>query len=140
MATNRLDQGKVDALKPRKSSYDVRDRDLKGFGVRTYASGAKRHFIHSQHQARRVWKTIGVAAAITESEARARARSMLAALHDGLEPAAVDPGSILFETVAEEVFDRYGRRWKPRCGFRFIWSARRTGGRVAGGSPAKRKE
>ena len=50
MATLRLNQVKVDALKPRKSAYDVRDRDLKGFGVRTYPSGAKRYFIHSQHQ------------------------------------------------------------------------------------------
>ena len=34
MATLRLNQRRVDALKPRKSVYDVRDRDLKGFGVR----------------------------------------------------------------------------------------------------------
>ena len=39
---------------------------------------------------------------------------MLAALRDGREPDAADPGGTLFETVAEEVFDRYGRRWKPR--------------------------
>ena len=39
---------------------------------------------------------------------------MLAALRDGREPAAVIPSATLFETVAEEVFDRYGRRWKPR--------------------------
>ena len=57
---------------------------------------------------------MGDAAAITEPEARARARSMLAALRDGREPAAADSGGTLFETVAAEVFDRYGRRWKPR--------------------------
>ena len=39
MATPRLNQVKVDALKPRKSAYDARDRDLKGFGVRIYPPG-----------------------------------------------------------------------------------------------------
>ena len=53
MATLRLNQRRVDALKPRKSVYDVRDRDLKGFGVRVLPSGVKRYFIHSQHDGRR---------------------------------------------------------------------------------------
>ncbi len=59
MATARLTERRVDALKPRKSAYDVRDRDLKGFGVR------------------------------------------------------VLPSAIPFETVADEVFRRYARNWKP---------------------------
>ena len=32
MATRRLNDRRVDALKPRESAYDIRDRDLKGFG------------------------------------------------------------------------------------------------------------
>ena len=46
MATTRLSQRRVDALKPRRSAYDVRDRDLKGFGVRVLPPGARRYFIH----------------------------------------------------------------------------------------------
>ena len=65
MATVRLDQRRVDTLKPRKSAYDVRDRDLKGFGVRVLPSGAKRYFIHSQHCGRRVWKIVGQAGFIS---------------------------------------------------------------------------
>ena len=34
MATLRLNDRRVEALKPRNSAYDIRDRDLKGFGVR----------------------------------------------------------------------------------------------------------
>ena len=34
MATGRLDQRRVDKLKPRRSAYDIRDRKLRGFGVR----------------------------------------------------------------------------------------------------------
>ena len=35
-------------------------------------------------------------------------------MRDGRKPSTAGPGAILFETVAEEVFERYGRRWKPR--------------------------
>ena len=112
MPSIRLTQRRVDALRPRRKVRDVRDAELKGYGVRVMPSGARRYFIHSQHRGKRVWKIIGDAAAIAEPEARARA--MLAALRDGREPEAADPGGTLFETVGEEVFDRYGRRWKPR--------------------------
>ena len=114
MPAIRLTQRRVDALRPRRKVRDIRDAELKGYGVRVMPSGARRYFIHSQHRGKRVWKIIGDAAAIAEPEARARARSMLAALRDGREPEALDPGGTLFDTVAEEVFDRYGRRWKPR--------------------------
>ena len=110
----RLTQRRVDALRPRRTVRDVRDAALKGYGVRVMPSGARRYFIHSQHRGKRVWKIIGDAAALAEPEAQVRARSMLAALREGREPDAADPGGTLFEAVAGEVFDRYGRRWKPR--------------------------
>ena len=47
MATARLSQRRVDALRPRKSTYDVRDPELRGVGVRVPPSGTKRYFIHS---------------------------------------------------------------------------------------------
>ena len=101
MPTIRLTQRRVDALRLRRKVRDVRDAELKGYGVRVMPSGTKRYFIHSQHRGKRVWRILGDAA-------------VLAALRDGREPDAADPGCTLFETVAEEVFDRYGRRWKPR--------------------------
>ena len=114
MPSIRLTQRRVDTLRSRRKVRDFRDAELKGYGVRVMPSGARRYFIHSQHRGRRVWKIIGDAALIAEPEARARARSMLAALRDGRGSDAVDAGATLFEIVAEEVFDRYGRRWKPR--------------------------
>ena len=63
MATVRLDERRVQTLKPRKHAYDVRDRELKGFGVRVLPSGAKRYFIHSQHHGRRVMSLVMAAAA-----------------------------------------------------------------------------
>ena len=114
MAAIRLTQRRVDTLRPRKSVRNVRDAELKGYGVRVMPSGLKRYFIHSQHRGHRVWKIVGDAAVMTEAEARARARSMLAALRDDRDIEADMSGDALFESVAEEVFSRYGRRWKPR--------------------------
>ena len=113
MATLRLNERRVDALKPRKSAYDIRDRDLKGFGVRILPSGAKRYFIHSQHHGRRVWKIVGQTGAIGVDEARDRARVMLAAIRDGGNTPDAVTQNTPFETVADEVFRRYARNWKP---------------------------
>ncbi len=85
MPAIRLTQRRVDALRPRRKVRDIRDAELKGYGVRVMPSGAMRYFIHSQHRGKRVWKIVGDAAAIAEPEPEARARSMLAALRDGRE-------------------------------------------------------
>ena len=111
MAKLRLTQARVDALSPRKSTYDVRDRDLKGFGVRVLPSGAKRYFIHSQHNGRRVWKIVGQAGVISADGARDRAKTLLASIRKGNGDMA-SPDTP-FETVADEVFRRYARNWKP---------------------------
>ena len=99
----RLNQRRVDALEPREAAYDVRDDELKGFGVRVLPSGGKRYFVHSQRDGRRVWKIVGKD--IAEEEARARAKAVL--VRGGTLAA------VAFEAVAEEVFERYGRTWKP---------------------------
>ncbi len=114
MVAIRLTQRRVDALRSRKTVRSVRDAELKGYGVRITPSGTKRYSLHSQHRGHRVWKIVGDAAVMSEAEARAHARSMLAALRDDRDIETEGSGDTLFETVAEEVFVRYGRRWKPR--------------------------
>ena len=114
MPAIRLTQRRVNALRPRRKVHDLRDTELKGYGVRVMPSGTKRYFIHTQHQGQRVWKTLGDATTVTEAEARTLARSMLAAFHDARPSDAEAPEDTLFETVAEQVFTLYGRRWKPR--------------------------
>ena len=113
MATLRLSDRRVDALKPRKSAYDVRDRELKGFGIGVLPSGAKRFFIHSQCNGRRVWKIVGQAGSIGVDETRGRARTLVAAIREGNDEEAAAPPDTPFETVGEEVFRRYARNWKP---------------------------
>ena len=111
MAKTRLTQARIKALRPRNTVRDIRDADLRGFGVRLYPTGRKCFFIHSQHEGKRVWKIVGDAASLSVEDARVRARSMLAASRNGVQTASEH---ILFEAVAEEVFRRYGRNWKPR--------------------------
>ena len=80
MPTIALSEARVKALRPRPSTYDVRDAKLKAFGVRVLPSGARRFFIHTQHRGQRIWKIIGDAGALTVDEARVRAISLLAVI------------------------------------------------------------
>ena len=106
-----LTDARVRVLRSRKSAYDIRDAKLRGFGVRVLPSGAKRYFLHIQHRGQRMWHIVGDAHALPVAPARARAASMLSAIRFGAE-AQVD--SPLFEAVAEAVFRRYARVWKPQ--------------------------
>ena len=109
-----LNQHRVDRLKPRNSTYDIRDIDLKGFGIRILPSGKKSYFLQTQYEGRRRWTKIGDADAMPEAEARSQARSMLAGIGKGRESVSAQPAEIAFEAVAEEVFAYYRRHWKPR--------------------------
>ena len=108
----RLSQRRVDSLKPRKATCEVRDAELKGFGIRVLPSGTRQYFVHHQHAGKRAWRTIGTADDMTEAQARNHAASVIAALGNG--EGMPEPGDPLFEDVAEQVFRRYGRNWKPR--------------------------
>ena len=56
-----LNQSRVDRLKTRNSTYDIRDTDLKGFGIRVLPSGKKSYFLQTQHEGQRRWTKIGAA-------------------------------------------------------------------------------
>ena len=113
MARTALTDARIGALRPRKIAYDIRDGKLGGFGVRVLPSGRKRFFVHSQHRGDRVWKILGDAATMSVDEARSSAVRTLAAIRRGEDPPR-DPAETLFEAVAEIVFERYRRLWKPR--------------------------
>ena len=108
-----LTQARVKGLKPRKAAFDVRDRKLRGFGVRVLPSGRKRFFIHCQHHGERIWKIVGDVGTVCVEDARARADAMLALIRFD-ENGSLRPCHALFEAVAETVFERYGGVWKPR--------------------------
>ena len=113
MPKTSLSEARVKALRPRKSTYDIRDAKLKAFGVRVLPSGAKRFFIHTQHHRERVWKIVGDANTMPVDEARTRAASVLAAIRHGTDTHASSE-DMRFDAVAEAVFRRHARVWKPR--------------------------
>ena len=113
MPTSRLTQRRVDTLEPRRKTCDIRDAEVKGFGVRILPSGRKRYFLHSQVGGNRVWYAIGDAEDIALECARTRARALQASRRYGDEPVSGTSEPIAFEMVAEEVFRRYRRYWKP---------------------------
>ena len=110
-----LNQSRVDRLKPRNTTYDIRDTDLKGFGIRVLPSGKKSYFLQTQHEGQRRWTKIGDADAMSEAETRSQARSLLAGIRKGRESIPdLPPADFAFEAVADEVFSYYRRHWKPR--------------------------
>ena len=108
-----LTDARVKALRPRGTAYDIRDGTLKGFGVRVSPSGRKRYFVHCQHRGERLWKIVGDAETVGTDEARSCAVRTLAAIRRGEGPPG-DPAETRFEAVAEIVFERHRRLWKPR--------------------------
>ena len=108
-----LTAARIEALKPRKTSYDIRDARLRGFGVRVTPIGRKRFFVQCQHRGERVWKIVGDVGTMSIAEAQASAAKMLAAIRRGGE-APRRPEETVFEAIAETVFERHARLWKPR--------------------------
>ena len=111
MPRTTLTAARVEALRPRKATYDVRDAKLRGFGVRVMPTGRKRFFVQCQHRGERVWKIVGDAGTMSIDEARASAVEALAAIRRG-EEAPHRPDETLFEAVAKTVFERHARLWK----------------------------
>ena len=81
-----LTDARVKALHPRKTTYDIRDGKLRGFGVRVLPSGRKRFFVHSQHRGDRVWKTLGDAACCSASPFDLQNRSESTCYHANRRP------------------------------------------------------
>ncbi len=106
-----LTAARIEALRPRKTTRDIRDARLRGFGVRVMPTGRKRFFIQCQHRGERVWKIVGDAATMSLAEARVAAAEMLAAVRRGGD-VPHRPDEMLFEAVAETAFRRHERVWK----------------------------
>ena len=94
--------------------HEVPDRSPAGFGVRFPASGRKRDFIRRRQADRSVSQNIGSADTSTEAGARWTTAAWLAVIPVRPEAPPASVEKTPFETVAEEVFRRYRRNWKPR--------------------------
>ena len=72
MPTMPLNQRRADALRPRRIAYDIRDRDLRGFGIRGRLSGRRIWFVHVRCDGERIWRAVGDAGAVAASEVNRR--------------------------------------------------------------------
>jgi len=102
MASRRLTQRLIETFKPGKSVREIRDTDLRGFGIRVLPSGRKSFFVHAQNDGRRTWTKIGNASALPLVDARDLARSSLAASRTGDQSR---PSEIAAETPFEDIED-----------------------------------
>lgn len=106
-----LTEARVGARRPRKTAFDIRDAELKGFGVRVLPSGRKCFFARCRRRGERIWKIVGDSETLDVREARWRANKILAAVRSG-ENVPCRPDETIFGAVAETVFQRYQRVWK----------------------------
>jgi len=91
MATTptKLTKSKIEALKPTAGVQSVVwDGDLKGFGIRLSAGGTKTFFVQGRIRgsAQVVKATIGQFGPFTAEQARDKARNMLNAMANGVDP------------------------------------------------------
>ena len=112
MPRTTLTAARIEVLRPRKTTRDIRDAKLRGFGVRILPTGGKRYFVQCQHCGERVWKIVGEVGTMSIEEARTSAAEMIAAIRRGGETPH-RPDETLFEAVAGTVFRRHERVWKP---------------------------
>ena len=117
MPVTKQNTGRVVAAPARCKRYNILDSEMKGLGLRVEPArqnggGHKAWYVQAMAGGRRVYRTIGTASEMSAEEARQAARAILAKIRAG---ESIPPSEDLtFAEVAEEVFRRHGRRWKPR--------------------------
>ena len=106
-------RNRVVAVPARYQRYNTLDKKIKGLGLRVTPQGRKIWFLQVMHNGKRHYRTLGEMPAMSEIAAREAARDLLARIHAGEDVPVANDG-LTFAEVAEEVFRRHGRRWKPR--------------------------
>ncbi len=113
----KLTKRSVERLAVESEDYFVWDRDVRGFGLRTYPSGKKTYLVQyrSGRRTRRV--TIGQHGVLTADQARIEAKQLLAAVARGQDPSAIRHAKRHAPTIAglcDRFLDEYvDRHCKP---------------------------
>jgi len=85
----RLTKRSVEGLAIEAEDYFVWDRDVRGFGLRTYPSGKKTYLVQYRAGRRTRRVTIGQHGVLTADQARTEAKQLLAAVARGQDPSAI---------------------------------------------------
>ena len=92
------------------------DRELLGFGVRVYPSGAKVYVVQTRGEGRSRRVTLGRHGALTADEARRRAARIIARIKSWDEPAPIGPAGVVTvgELAGRYLEEHVAVRCKPR--------------------------
>ncbi|WP_210432752.1 Arm DNA-binding domain-containing protein, partial [Iodidimonas gelatinilytica] len=105
--TIKLTKRIVDAATIHDKDYLLWDAEVKGFGLRVYASGIKSYIIQYRNAAKRTRKlTLGQHGVLTPDEARKLARDKLMSVTHGDDPSAERQDFVQSPTVAD-LCDRF---------------------------------
>ena len=108
----KLTQRSVDAIKPHAKRYAVWDSELKGFGVRVNANGAKVYLVKFRIGGRQRFVTLGSTNVLKAEQARSLAREHLADADRGIDTAAEKKKARKGLTVAQ-LGDRFLKEYVP---------------------------
>jgi integrase len=104
MARRTLTDRGVDALKTRASRYHFPDPELKGHYIRVLPTGVKTYAVVTRDpQGKQTWATIGSTTHLGIEAARAKARTLLAAIKTGEDRA----GPEHFKAISDQWFKRH---------------------------------
>ena len=108
-----LTQRAVEAAKPRRKTYIIHDKKLKGFHLSIAPSGRKTFALSSMRYGKRIFEQIGDAAIMPVTEARKIASQKIKTFTEQSFSIHHLDGNTRFEAIAELTFDRHERLWKP---------------------------
>lgn len=104
----RINQTTVQAIEPPASGYVLLwDSDLKGFGLRVTAGGARSFFVQKRIKGRDKRHTLGRWPALKPEQARKDATAWLGAIASGRDPVAERERERLSKVTLEEAFTTY---------------------------------
>lgn len=86
------------------------ERAVKGYGLRVTARGAKSFIVAGRVRGRQLQFTIGPFGQFTEAEARAKARSVLQGMREGIDPRDVRRADEAMAVTLDEVCEAYCSR------------------------------
>ena len=121
MARLRISKRTVEGLAVEDKDAIFWDRELLGFGVRVYPSGAKVYVVQTRSRGRSTRVTVGRHGVLSAARARRRAALLIARIKAGEEPSPARPGAsreseptVTVADLAQRYFDQHvAVRCKP---------------------------
>lgn len=104
----KLTKAYIDKVQPPESGYQIHwDDMLKGYGLRVAASGRRVFIVQGRVRGKAIRDTVGEFGLFTEHEAREKARKVLQAMREGVNPRDVKKADTAAKVTLRKVADAY---------------------------------